>query len=238
MPSWAIHLAVATQLNKKIKLNEQNKNIFLLGNILPDILNGYVIKNISHIVPHREAHMEIPVKIENHIEYRYDLKGFLEKYKEKFENPMMLGYYTHLLTDFYWNDLTYGKLGVFDKNKNLIGLKMYNEKIYMAPKAELRKIKTNDFKLFSKSIYENKCTDIPTYDEKMLEYAEELKWLDLQKCDILEGIKYLENMASLKTKLEIECPDYIIFSEKEMQEHLKKCVDFIKNSEISWDFIS
>ena len=217
MPSWAIHLAVATQLNKKIKLNEQNKNIFLLGNILPDILNGYVIKNISHIVPHREAHMEIP---------------------EKFENPMMLGYYTHLLTDFYWNDLTYGRLGVFDKNKNLIGLKMYNEKIYMAPKAELRKIKTNDFKLFSKSIYENKCTDIPTYDEKMLEYAEELKWLDLQKCDILEGIKYLENMASLKTKLEIECPDYIIFSEKEMQEHLKKCVDFIKNSEISWDFIS
>ena len=168
MPSWAIHLAVATQLNKKIKLNEQNKNIFLLGNILPDILNGYVIKNISHIVPHREAHMEIPVKIENHFEYRYDLKGFLEKYKEKFENPMMLGYYTHLLTDFYWNDLTYGRLGVFDKNKNLIGLKMYNEKIYMAPKAELRKIKTKDFKLFSKSIYENKCTDIPTYDEKML----------------------------------------------------------------------
>ena len=54
---------------------------------------------------------------------------------------MMLGYYTHLLTDFYWNDLTYGRLGVFDKNKNLIGLKMYNEKIYMAPKAELRKIK-------------------------------------------------------------------------------------------------
>ena len=45
-------------------------------------------------------------------------------------------------------------------------------------------------------------------------------------------------MASLKTKLEIECPDYIIFSEKEMQEYLKKCVDFIKNGEISWDFTS
>ena len=83
MPSWAIHLGVTTKINEKIKLSESEKNIFLLGNILPDILNGHVIKNISHIVPHKEAHIEKPVQVGNHIEYRYDLDGFLEKYKEK-----------------------------------------------------------------------------------------------------------------------------------------------------------
>ena len=50
MPSWAIHLGVTTKINEKIKLSESEKNIFLLGNILPDILNGHVIKNM-HINP-------------------------------------------------------------------------------------------------------------------------------------------------------------------------------------------
>ena len=173
MPSWAIHLGVTTKINEKIKLTESEKNIFLLGNILPDILNGHVIKNISHIVPHKEAHMEKPVQVGNHIEYRYDLDGFLEKYKGKFSNPLMLGYYTHLLTDFYWNDLAYGQLGIFDENKNLIGIKLNNGKEYKCSKEEIRKIKTNDFKLFSNYIYENKLTKVPKYDEKMLEYAKE-----------------------------------------------------------------
>ena len=58
MPSWAIHLAVTTKLEQKINYNKSNKNIFLLGNVLPDILNGHVIKNISHIIPHKQAHFE------------------------------------------------------------------------------------------------------------------------------------------------------------------------------------
>ena len=179
MPSWAIHLEVTTKINKKIKLTEREKNIFLLGNILPDLLNGHVIKNISHIVPHKEAHMEKPVQIENHIEYRYDIDGVLEKYKEKFNNPLILGYYTHILTDFYWNNLTYGQLGIFDKNKNLIGIKLNNGKEFKGEKEEIRKLKTNDFKLFSKYIYENNLTDVPKYDEQMLEYSKELDWLNL-----------------------------------------------------------
>ena len=236
MPSWAIHLEVTTKINKKIKLTEREKNIFLLGNILPDLLNGHVIKNISHIVPHKEAHMEKPVQIENHIEYRYDIDGVLEKYKEKFNNPLILGYYTHILTDFYWNNLTYGQLGLFDENKNLIGIKLNNGKEFKGEKEEIRKIKTNDFKLFSKYIYENNLTDVPKYDEQMLEYSKELDWLNLQKEDILEAIKYLEDMAELKIQLEIDFPDYKIFTQEEMENHLIKCVNFIEEEKIPWKF--
>lgn len=236
MPSWAIHLGVTTKINEKIKLSESEKNIFLLGNILPDILNGHVIKNISHIVPHKEAHIEKPVQVGNHIEYRYDLDGFLEKYKEKFSNPLILGYYTHLLTDFYWNNLTYGQLGIFDENKNLIGIKLNNGKEYKCSKEEIRKIKTNDFKLFSNYIYENKLAKVPKYDEKMLEYAKELTWLDLKKDDILEAIKYLEDMAELKIQLEIDFPDYKIFTQEEMENHLNKCIKFIEEEKIPWEF--
>ncbi len=44
MPAWAIHLEVTTKINEKIKLEDKEKKYILLGNILPDILNGHVIK--------------------------------------------------------------------------------------------------------------------------------------------------------------------------------------------------
>ena len=227
MPSWAIHLAVTTKLEQKINYNKSNKNIFLLGNVLPDILNGHVIKNISHIIPHKQAHFEKEVQIGNHKEWRYDIQGFYEKYKTQFDNPLIFGYYTHILTDFYWNDLTYVKKGIFDNEKKLIGLQLNNGQQFLNTKEELRRTKTNDFKLFSNYIYINKLADIPEYDEKMLEYAKDVTWLDIQKNDIVETITYLEEIASLKNKIEVEEPDYRVFSEKGMIEHLEKCVNFI-----------
>ena len=51
MPSWPIHIAIAHKVNKKLNLNDD----FILGSVLPDILDGYIIKssnitdkNLSH----------------------------------------------------------------------------------------------------------------------------------------------------------------------------------------------
>ena len=226
MPSWAIHLATTTKINKKININ--NKNIFLFGNILPDVLNGYVIKNISHIVPHREAHIEKAIQVGNHREYRYDLDGFYKNYHNKFSNPLILGYYTHLLTDYYWNNSTYGGRGIFDEDKKLIGLKMNNGEKYIAPIEILKKIKVNDFKIFSKHIYQSNMADIPKYDEKILEYAKEVTWLDIQKQDVLESIKYLDDMV-INNGGVLEEENYKIFTEEEMNRKLDESVDFIYN---------
>ena len=70
----------------------------------------------------------------------------------------------------------------------------------------------------------------------MLEYAKELTWLDLKKDDILEAIKYLEDMAELKIQLEIDFPDYKIFTQEEMENHLNKCIKFIEEEKIPWEF--
>ena len=85
-------------------------------------------------------------------------------------------------------------------------------------------------------IYENKLAKVPKYDEKMLEYAKELTWLDLKKDDILEAIKYLEDMAELKIQLEIDFPDYKVFTQEEMESHLSKCINFIEEEKIPWKF--
>ncbi len=224
MPAWAIHLATATQLNKKLNINSQDKNIFLLGNILPDILNGYVVKNISHQVSHNKTHFAVEVQINNHKEHRHDIQGFYDKYHKQFNNPLILGYYTHIITDTFWNNVTYGGKGIFNEDKFLIGLQLRNGKQIIAPKDNLRKIKTNDFKIFSKHIYEKHLADIPEYDEKMLEYAKDIPWLTLEKQDILETIKYLEEVSSLKKSIELDTTEYQIFSPEEIQSIFDNCI--------------
>ena len=40
MPSWSVHLAVAKKVNKKLKLND---DLFLYGNLIPDVDKGTII---------------------------------------------------------------------------------------------------------------------------------------------------------------------------------------------------
>lgn len=63
MPTWAIHLSIAKKLNTKLNLS---KDEFLFGNILPDIPNGYYIKDISSITSYNETHF-IPVDEDKYI---------------------------------------------------------------------------------------------------------------------------------------------------------------------------
>ena len=45
MPSWGIHLGIANKLSQKIE--NIDKNLFMFGNVVPDINNGYVVEDIS-----------------------------------------------------------------------------------------------------------------------------------------------------------------------------------------------
>ena len=48
MPSWGVHLGIANKVLKNI--DNIDKNLFMFGNVTPDINNGYVIKNVSKII--------------------------------------------------------------------------------------------------------------------------------------------------------------------------------------------
>ena len=87
MPSWPIHIAIAHKVNKKLNLNDD----FILGSVLPDILDGYIIKS-SNITDKNLSHFRINHKI--------SLDYFLEKYHDKLNNPIVLGFLVHLITTF------------------------------------------------------------------------------------------------------------------------------------------
>ena len=88
MASAIIHLCVAKEINKYLKMDE---NYLLLGSIAPDISKQIgETKEISHFLDHSNED-DIP-----------NIDRFLAKYRNELNNPFEMGYFIHLLTDKYW----------------------------------------------------------------------------------------------------------------------------------------
>jgi len=233
MPSWGIHLQIANLLSKRI--SNINKNQFIFGNILPDINNGYVIKGISQRIVHNITHCDGGEDFKNY-------KIFYNKYKNQLKNPIVLGYLTHLLTDFYYNDLTYAKRGIHDKDGNIIGIKLNTGEHKLCTQEEARIIKTNDFKIFSDYIYKNKNLDKIKYDNELLSANNMISEINITEEDILKTIEYLNLHIEGKQKAlkEEDSKEYRIFNENEFIQHLDLCVNFIieylqnKGCDLSW----
>ena len=93
MPASAIHMSVANIINKKLK---QPSFEFTIGNIAPDCWRHSLLHNDKHL-SHFSTDTEIngiKMKIENY-------EKFIEKYKNKLDDPFVLGYLTPLMTDNY-----------------------------------------------------------------------------------------------------------------------------------------
>ena len=85
MASLLIHLAVGKKVNEKLCKKEEP---FLTGCIAPDLARLVGIeRRVSHFQDRNS---------------NYDLKRFINKYKEYINNDYVLGYYVHLYTDYLW----------------------------------------------------------------------------------------------------------------------------------------
>lgn len=228
MPTWGMHLLVAKKLNKKLKIKDYN--LFLIGNIITDINNGYLVQNVSKVIPHKETHYYSGKKDEKTGQIMfYDVEKFIQDNKENLKEPLVLGYITHLLTDVYWNDLTYAEHGIRDENGKLIGLKLNNGQELLGDGEERRKTKVNDFKIFTNYLYMNKLIDLPQYDEKAYNIAKTIKCISLEKEDIQKAIHNIDVVKNGIPTLKLE---YKIFNNEEMLENIDKCTQYVlKNIE-------
>ena len=88
MASAIIHLCIAKEVNKYLKMNEYD---LMIGAIAPDISKQIgETKEISHFFFFLYEE-DIP-----------NINRFLDKYRNDLHNPFTMGYFIHLLTDKYW----------------------------------------------------------------------------------------------------------------------------------------
>ena len=106
MASAIIHMAVANEINKTIK---RDNNKLLIGSIAPDIAKLVGENKIkSHFLDIEDT--DIP-----------NIDKFLIKYQKKLDDDFVMGYYIHLYTDYLWFKYFMSEVD-FDKMfKNLKG---------------------------------------------------------------------------------------------------------------------
>lgn len=221
MPSWAIHLNIAQKLSEKMK--EEDKQSFLLGNILPDVNVGHLVNPISKKIPYSTTHCAKMLTFSNEEKELPDYEEFIKQYKQIIKEPIVLGYLTHLMTDFYWNCYTYEKKGVYE-NGIMVGLRG-KENVIFGNDEELRKVKVSDFNVFSKHLYKNGLVPIPNFKDNLMENVEPIKQIHIEGKDLYGVNKYFENVIQ---KIEKEAQVYKVYSLEEMEENSKQNIEFIE----------
>lgn len=226
MPSWGIHLAVSQELSKN--MNEKEKQAFTLGNLLPDVNNGYLIPNATKVITHNITHY-MPNR--NYIE-KEQIKNIYQDYKilchnmkEKLNDPMLYGYMAHILTDYYWNYYSYVKKGVFE-NEKLVGVYQNDQTIFYGENEEIRKMKVNDFNCFSKHLYQNILEKVCFTDKTLVEQAKKIPVICVEESDIQKVNQYFERVEE---KLQNVNDTYKIYTKQEFENGLKENIQFIQN---------
>lgn len=216
MPSWKIHSKIANDLYKQLKVN---KKYFMIGNLLPD-QDKYNIPNIdksvNRIITHFISSEDLKVGIN-----LPDYNRMYEKYKDNFNNPVLLGYLVHLLTDFYWNDYIYNKYFI-KNNEEYIGVKTNKGNIVNCEFSVANAMKQSDFRKFNNLLSVRKNNFRFCLNNNFFREIQELK---LSKKDIYAVGKYLDS-SHLKIK---DNSEYKILNETELTKLLEDSKKFILN---------
>lgn len=220
MPSWNIHLAIANDINKKLKLD---KNSFYLGNTLPDVDYGMnTIRKETHFYNFKCPNF--PKEILPNI------NDFLKKYKNKLNNPLIMGMYVHLLTDYYFNNEIFSNYWVQDTNGNVLGAKLLNGKIT----TELKEYKHYDLELYGKYLFNNIVIELPKFDNNILINKKDINIKDYTEEVLKKRIDYLNNQYVNKNKYKIQEKlfglKYKMIPKEVLDKMYLNCIKFIEQN--------
>ena len=187
MPSHKIHIKIAQDINKKLKLDSDS---IMLGSVLPDLT---ITKN--HGLSHFQYIDEYPYNLANADE-------FIKKYPNM-KDDVSIGYIIHLLTDRFYNDWYY-------KNYKLKGINTTKEfKHNLFDSYDKYIVKHFKLEKFSNSDVVNKIPnyrdlnfDINYLKEYIINYNEEIEKSIIDK-------KYEINYIEILNKLYEDCFLYI-----------------------------
>jgi len=227
MPSWNIHLSIANKINRKLKLD---KNSFYLGNTLPDVDYGMKITR-------KDTHFYNLKCDKCPNEFLPNVNEFFKLYKSKLYNPIIMGMYIHLLTDYYYNNEIFSKYWIQDENQSVIGIKLLNGKIKNFPPEDKnirKKYKHCDLELYGKYLFKNENIYLPKFDENILKNIKDLNIIDYNEKILRSRIHYLNTEYIKKNKYtlveKIFGLRYKMISKDDLDEMYYGCLEFIENN--------
>ena len=143
MPSFIIHSICGKELMRNMKVTDQEKNKFFLGNLIPDTKQREYKSSDNEIISHDKILTHFKTNHEPILEYP-DLDLFLSKYGELVNtNSLVFGYFFHLYADYYYFKYYLpDKLSFLDDNYNETTDHNYS---YVRSKKNGKILTTDDF---------------------------------------------------------------------------------------------
>lgn len=201
MSDWKTHLYCAHKVNEALGFEGKDLDMFLYGNLFPDINMGWIItpgvklkQATTHFDGVGQEYFWVPLK-------------FYDKYKDLIDsrNPLLLGYLFHL-----WLDVKF----MTDFVSRMPMSKIINER------KNVREWKWNDSRLF---INKYRFTLSDENHEEIVEAAKLIEEVQVSLNDLAEVKKYVDNLED-----EVEEGEYIIYSEDVFEQFYEQvCSDFI-----------
>lgn len=202
MSDWNTHIHCANIVNKELKFSGKDLDLFLYGNLLPDVNMGWIIAPEVRL-EQADTHFDGMGQ-----EYFWAPLRFYDKYKDEINkrNPIYLGYMFHL-----WMDVCFMSDFV-----SRISMSEMIDKRY-----EVREIKWKDAAVYIKDYRHELSSD--NIDE-IVEAARGIDEVQLVKSDLLKVADYVNAGAS-----EYDGGDYRVYTTDEFDKFYEKtCQDFIK----------
>lgn len=218
MPTHKIHLAIAKKVNEHLNLDLDS---IMLGSVLPDLnING------NHTLSHCQNG-------KLGVDGTANPDKFVNEYRDKLNNPVMVGYLIHLLTDKFYNTYAFTNFYIYDKSGNDIGLH-FKHKDKLLPFERIKYYKHREFGLYDYYLLNNgyipkfkdyKCLN-NVMDIKIAKFnIEKLKNYIKSSNQEIDKIKFLGKFKPLFFKLTTK--DEL---DKQFELCIKYIVTYIKNN--------
>lgn len=223
MPTLTTHIAVAEKVCAKLKLKD--KDLIVLGAAIVDWSNNFEDRN--HLITHFQNSKS--EGIEN-LESLPDLDRFEKKYQNQLDDPIMKGYWIHLLTDYYFNRYIYENIYVYDVHSKVIGVRLSNHKVKLCSAADALNLKHQDFYEFDNYLRIKKEVHPLKYEG----FFERLKKIDEvlmnEETYQKDAKSYNDSLVFFKDRgihMTFYQPDLKVFQKYNLIKLLNQCVDYI-----------
>lgn len=203
MAHWKTHILCANWVNENFfHFKDDDFQLFLWGNLLPDVNNGY--NSTTHkFISQRTTHFD-----DRRDDYFYNSKVFYDQYYNeivKERNPLVTGYLFHLWTD---------------KKINIDFVSAVTLKDIIEKGSDIMKSKWNDIMLYTDT-FEGTYI-LPGYKiiESVVEKSKAIAEIDVNEDDLYDALEFL--LKPFKTS-----KSYSVYSEERLSYILKTiCNEF------------
>ena len=192
MPSWNIHTAHAEHLLDDPgaqSLGIRDVDAFLLGNLLPDVYVGYMVKNITRKIKYAETHLADPNFVPEP-DYGLFFKRYGTPDADGQVSDLILGSWAHLVAD-------------HDYNKHVNEFLVAHD---IKPCTETRIRKQADFDLFGRTL---NITRAPQITPQVLKQCESYAPYELYPSDMFNTQAAMEAIIVDNAVRHVDgAPDY------------------------------